>query len=189
VAIAAQADGWWIRSMIVWAKPNPMPESCTDRPTHAYEHILMLTKSERYFWDADAVREPSVNTWRATDLVNPKYGGNDDPIYQIYGHNTFHSDAERSGRNIRNVWTFPTQPFSGAHFATFPEEIPRRCILAATSARGAPARSAAPRGSASRIVTSNSRADRAGQGIRRRERMARITSKREAAITTSAWVR
>ena len=57
VAIAAQADGLWVRSMIIWAKPNPMPESCTDRPTDAYEYIIMLTKSERYFWDADAVRE------------------------------------------------------------------------------------------------------------------------------------
>ena len=60
MALAAQADGWWVRSRIVWAKPNPMPESVTDRPTDAMEHIWMFTRSERYFWDADAVREPSI---------------------------------------------------------------------------------------------------------------------------------
>jgi DNA modification methylase len=134
VAIAAQADGWWIRSMIIWAKPNPMPESCTDRPTDAYEHILMLTKSERYFWDADAVREP------ATGNTHSRGYGNGGPKASERGSYEGWADGTReilAARNIRNVWMFPTQPFSGAHFATFPEEIPRRCILAATSARGA----------------------------------------------------
>ena len=140
VAIAAQADGWWVRSIIIWAKPNPMPESCTDRPTDAYEHIIMLTKSERYFWDADAVREPAVHAGetRITSAkgmsngqamgigVNPSGNGKPGSVITI-----------AAGRNMRNVWTFPTQPYKGAHFATFPEEIPRRCILAATSERGA----------------------------------------------------
>jgi DNA modification methylase len=145
VAIAAQADGWWIRSMIVWAKPNPMPESCTDRPTDAYEHILMLTKSEWYFWDADAVRE--LGSPDTHSRGNNNFGG---PKAQQRANEGVHvgwaeSTREVLGyRNIRNVWTFPTQPFSGAHFATFPEEIPRRCILAATSARGACTQCGAP---------------------------------------------
>jgi DNA modification methylase len=181
VAIAAQADGWWIRSIIVWAKPNPMPESCQDRPTDAYEHILMLTKSEHYFWDADAVREPAVQGDRVrSDVI----GGNRSSILQhspsgkfTQGYDEFgyapkgtHSRGKGDGgpkararatednfrdwadstrdvlgyRNIRNVWMFATQPFAGAHFATFPEELPRRCILAATSAKGACAQCGAP---------------------------------------------
>ena len=172
VAIAAQADGWWVRSIIIWAKPNPMPESCTDRPTDAYEHIIMLTKSEHYFWDADAVREPA-----ATDDMRRPYGSegawqmDGRPPEQRHGgklrtHSRGYGDGgpkqrerETEGnhigwadgcrevlttRNLRNVWTFPTQPYKGAHFATFPEEIPRRCILAATSERGACATCGAP---------------------------------------------
>lgn len=134
VALAAQADGWWVRSMIIWAKPNPMPESVTDRPTDAYEQIIMLTKSARYFWDADAVREPSVTG----DTRKPYCPGQVDA--RGNGHDRGGgTQTERDGasRNLRNVWTFPTQPYSGAHFATFPEELPRRCILAATSDKGA----------------------------------------------------
>jgi len=137
IALAAQADGWWVRSMIVWAKPNPMPESVTDRPADSYEYILMLTKSARYFWDADAVRENSVEPERMR-------------CDQIGGNNGVHegwTDSTRevlASRNMRNVWMFATQPYAGAHFATFPEELPRRCILAATSARGACAQCGAP---------------------------------------------
>jgi DNA modification methylase len=133
VAIAAQADGWWVRSLIIWAKPNPMPESCTDRPTDAYEHIIMLTKSERYFWDADAVREPHVRLW------NEKNGGtyshpvpSEEHGQTGYAHSGPYPLPNPGGRNLRNVWDVPQQPYKGAHFATFPEEIPRRCILAAS---------------------------------------------------------
>jgi DNA modification methylase len=142
VAIAAQADGWWVRSMIVWAKPNPMPESVTDRPTDAYEYIIMLTKRERYFWDADAVRETA-------DPINErrdKLRGQKNEIAKENGQ--FSESSFSTGftgtRNLRNVWNFATQPYSGAHFATFPEELPRRCILAATSARGACLQCGAP---------------------------------------------
>ena len=140
VALAAQADGWWVRSAIIWAKPNPMPESVTDRPTDAYEYVLMLTKSARYFWDAEAVKEPAIHAGesRVTSAkglsnaqaiaigIEPSGNGRPGSVIRI-----------ASGRNLRNVWTFATQPYSGAHFATFPEELPRRCILAATSAKGA----------------------------------------------------
>ena len=138
VAIAAQADGWWVRSIIIWAKPNPMPESCTDRPTDAYEHIIMLTKSERYFWDADAVREPqsALTLERFANGHSRKAGSKAEGREGQPTDYTLNAILP-GGRNMRNVWTFPTQPYKGAHFATFPEEIPRRCILAATSERGA----------------------------------------------------
>jgi site-specific DNA-methyltransferase (cytosine-N4-specific) len=99
VAIAAQEDGWWLRSIIIWAKPNPMPESVKDRLTDSYEHILMLTKSPKYYWDWEASQEDAIT------------GGK---------------------RTMRNVWSFPVGSGSGAHFATFPEELPRRCIRLAS---------------------------------------------------------
>jgi len=138
VALAAQRDGWWVRSDIIWTKPNPMPESCRDRPTDAYEHILMLTKAARYFWDAEAVKEPVSMTAGAVGRIR-----NFDMTKQIKltklqsVMSSTMGQRDESGRNLRNVWTFATQPFAGAHFATFPEELARRCILAATSAKGA----------------------------------------------------
>lgn len=142
VALAAQADGWWVRSLIIWAKPNPMPESVTDRPTDAYEHIIMLTKSERYYWHAEAVLElADLNNVRKSALrgdKNLERQSNGD-----FSESSF-SGGYTGYRNMRNVWEFPTQPFSGAHFAVFPEEIPRRAILAATSSRGACAKCGAP---------------------------------------------
>jgi DNA methylase len=145
VALAAQADGWWVRSMIIWAKPNPMPESVTDRPTDAYEHIIMLTKSERYYWDQDAVREPHVRIWNESNGGSFAHPVSTEEHGQSgYAHSGPQSMPHPGGRNIRNVWTFATQPYAGAHFATFPEELPRRCILAATSERGACAQCSAP---------------------------------------------
>jgi len=136
LALAAQADGWWVRSDIIWAKPNPMPESVTDRPTDAYEHILMLTKSARYFWDADAVKEAAEYGYRPTtgEMFARKGRADAGPEKTV---STTSGKEEKGRRNPRNVWTFPTQPYSGAHFATFPEELPRRCILVGTSAKGA----------------------------------------------------
>lgn len=130
VAIAAQEDGWWVRSDIIWSKPNPMPESCKDRPTDAYEHILMLTKSAKYYWDKEAVQEPAQD-WGTRDRENFR-SGTLDPLLKHYGLKNANNAA--TGRNMRNIWTFPTQPpakeYRGVHFATFPEELPRKCILA-----------------------------------------------------------
>ncbi|HXH05390.1 MAG TPA: site-specific DNA-methyltransferase [Vicinamibacterales bacterium] len=126
-ALAAQAQGWWVRSRIAWAKPNPMPESVRDRPTDAWEHIWMLTKSQRYWWDAEAVREPAQK-WGTRDRANFR-GGTEDPLLKHHGF-TDGNQAE-TGRNLRNVWTFPTAPMPLAHFATFPPELPERCIRAA----------------------------------------------------------
>jgi DNA modification methylase len=125
VALALQADGWWLRSDIIWHKPNPMPESCTDRPTSAHEHIFLLTKSAKYWYDADAIAEPSetvgVPRDKSSEPYNDSYpGGRFSPGTRNYGDT----------RNARNVWTIATKPYKGAHFATFPPEIPRRCILA-----------------------------------------------------------
>lgn len=125
------------------SKPNPMPESVQDRPTDSYEHIFMLTKSERYFYDITAASEPAIH---AGEVI--KTNGNDGMDGGYDGNRT--REGFRRGvtvgptRNLRNVWKFATEPFSGAHFATFPTELPRRCILAGTSAKGACAQCGAP---------------------------------------------
>ena len=130
VAFALQADGWYLRSDVIWHKPNPMPESVTDRPTKAHEYLFLLTKSERYFYDADAIREPHVRLWDATN------GGNLSPVG---AHKANGAVRERGGdypkphelgRNRRTVWTVPTTPYSGAHFATMPEKLVEPCVLA-----------------------------------------------------------
>jgi len=123
VAFALQDDGWWLRSDIIWAKPNPMPESVRDRPTKAHEYVFLLAKSPTYYFDAAAVREPHSRSWWNEIPSRPgnpdrKDGGG------RQGCN------ETAGRNIRSVWTIATSPYADAHFATFPPELARRCILA-----------------------------------------------------------
>lgn len=137
VAIAAQQDGWWVRSVIIWSKPNPMPESVKDRPTDAYEHILMLTKSARYYWDMEAVREPSKNPdddlrriLQAKQKTQPKGSTADKSSSYLETWSIGEVSINLNGRNLRNVWTLPTQPYPEAHFATFPEALPERCIKA-----------------------------------------------------------
>jgi DNA modification methylase len=135
VALAAQAQGWWVRSAIIWNKPNPMPESVTDRPTNAYEHIFLFTKSARYFWDKEAVRE----------AANPDTQRNKPVNSCVADGNVFNGDRRQNyekerhivaNRNLRDVWTFPTKGYSGAHFAVFPPELPERCIKAGTPEYG-----------------------------------------------------
>jgi len=135
LAIALQDDGWWIRSVVVWAKKSPMPESIADRPTSAWEPIFLLAKSERYFYDAEAVRQPDKGLdHRRTVLTPPDCSGN--------GHLPTHRGIRSSdgrdglGANLRNVWHLAPEPYAEAHFATFPTEIPRRAIKAGTSERG-----------------------------------------------------
>lgn len=125
VAFALQADGWWLRQDIIWHKPNPMPESVTDRCTKAHEYIFLLTKSAKYFYDAEAIKEkaetePHSFGWTST----PHETG----IRQLN-----RSDivvAQDGFRNKRSVWTVTTKPFKEAHFATFPEDLIKPCILA-----------------------------------------------------------
>jgi len=130
VAFALQADGWYLRQDIIWAKPNPMPESVKDRCTKSHEYIFLLTKSARYFYDAEAVREQS-KPW----IADRKDGQSSARVATLPGDKRetkveYRKYAELKGANRRSVWTITTKPFKEAHFATFPEEIPRTCILA-----------------------------------------------------------
>ncbi len=141
VAFALQADGWYLRSDIIWSKSNPMPESVTDRPTRAHEYVFLLTKSARYYFDADAVREPVSETpgaqaWRRIfdPTKQPK-----EAAMKAAGKNggpTGQRDPNAARRNIRSVWIIATRPYSGAHFAVFPPELPERCIKAGSSEGG-----------------------------------------------------
>lgn len=166
VAFALQADGWYLRSDIIWSKPNPMPESVTDRPTKAHEYIFLLSKNERYFFDQDAVKEPAVADHLAGNRSHKgiaAYNGgatehrtkvglveyarktaalaaNDGPrrmvenVERARAGGAPHDNPFGFTRNIRTVWEITTQPFPEAHFATFPEELPKRCILAGSRA-------------------------------------------------------
>ena len=123
VALALQDDGWWLRSDVIWSKPNPMPESVQDRPTRSHEYLFLLTKSERYYYDAAAVSEPSI-----CDRVRGTHGYSHVPGV---GDNSGLSRRENTAmRNKRSVWEIPLQPFNGAHFATFPEKLVEPCIAA-----------------------------------------------------------
>jgi len=151
VAIAAQENGWWVRSVIIWSKPNAMPEAVTDRPTESHEYILMLAKSARYYWDADAVKEPSVSDQSYSGIRPRNIGalGKVDPSHYAFMGSVGENGKLRFGqtyptRNIRSVWIFPTAGYPEGHFATFPEELPKRCIMAATSEKGCCAKCGAP---------------------------------------------
>jgi DNA modification methylase len=128
LAFALRADGWYLRSDIIWHKPNPMPESVRDRPTSAHEHVFLLTKRGSYYYDADDGAEQSK--WPVgsrPDVVQGGFAGKGkDPRAQAAFR------AIRDTRNARNVWSIATQPFSGAHFATMPPDLAERCIRAGT---------------------------------------------------------
>lgn len=126
VAIALQDDGWILRSDVIWHKPNPMPESVRDRPTKAHEYVFVFAKSPRYWYDAEAIREPARD-WGPRDRSNFR-GGITDPLLKHHGFTN--GDWAEDGRNARTVWTIPTQGNALAHFAMMPPELARRCILA-----------------------------------------------------------
>jgi len=131
VAFALQEDGWYLRSDIIWAKPNPMPESVTDRPTKAHEYVFLLTKSARYFYDTDAVKEDTISPERAREKGN----GESAVDTKMRGFGS-HCGTFPGGRNRRTVWTVATEPTPFAHFATFPRALVEPCIKAGTSERG-----------------------------------------------------
>lgn len=160
LAFALRADGWYLRQDIVWEKPNPMPESVRDRCTKSHEYIFLLSKRQRYYFDAEAIAEPvaestierlnqdvqnQVGSSRVPGKTNgtmkaaaPRYGGNKytaDPesFYRTKSGNAY---ALHAKRNKRDVWTVSTRPFKGAHFATFPVELITPCILAGSPAGG-----------------------------------------------------
>lgn len=139
VAFALQTDGWWLRSDIIWAKPAPMPESVTDRLTRSHEYIFLLAKSERYFYDADAIREPLAEDSipramrsRSGGKFNGRPHSEISPLAQGAGYGGANVDrvCPPNGRNKRDVWTVNTDPFPEAHFATFPPALILPCVLA-----------------------------------------------------------
>ena len=136
VAFALQADGWWLRSDIIWHKPNPMPESVTDRPTKSHEYVFLITKNDRYAYDSDAIREPDSGTDHPRFVL-------DGPSLEPSGglkspHRGIRTAEGRNGqgRNARSVWTIAPQPFPGSHFATMPPALAERCIKAGCPSGG-----------------------------------------------------
>jgi DNA modification methylase len=148
LAFALRADGWYLRQDIIWNKPNPMPESVTDRCTKSHEYIFLLSKSRQYYYDNEAIKEPAIYPFddrssrsdsRAGTSMNSvggktsirfggnKYGDSDDPKHATKSGNEYVSTGTR---NKRDVWTVTTKPFRGAHFATFPPDLIEPCILA-----------------------------------------------------------
>lgn len=145
LAFALRTDGWYLRSDIIWHKPNVMPESVKDRPTKCYEHVFMLAKSRRYYYDADAVLVPAHYDGRKETLNkgSSKYErtvvpGNNPQSQHVAGkpHERWRFKDGKAVRNRRDIWKVSTRPFSGAHFATFPPELIEPCILAGSRPGG-----------------------------------------------------
>ncbi len=194
VALALQADGWYLRSDIIWAKPNPMPESVRDRPTKAHEYLFMLTKSPRYFFDQEAVREASAHEYTAGHVTvgySDASGRNDGTPHRAgigFG-------VAPSGRNIRTVWTVATQPYKGAHFACFPPRLIEPCILAGTSAHGCCSECGTPWvrvvERTPMVIPERQQADRVGrEAVHGRERHRTMNGQewaKTARTTTTGW--
>lgn len=164
VALRLQADGWFLRSEIIWHKPNPMPESVTDRPTCAHEKVWLLTKNQQYFYDAETIKEPMVKGYAGSSFCTGKTAGhqlgrastkprrgekqqqtadNSNPSTQrrMGGFNARWDEAGTNGatsetRNARNVWTIGSQPYKGAHFAVMPTALVEKCVLAGSAEGG-----------------------------------------------------
>ena len=155
VALALQADGWYLRSDIIWHKPNPMPESVTDRPTKSHEYIFLLSKSPNYFYDAEAVKEKAVESDWSKRLERQSLKSFPDELKNGIRHKNLQHDGQQPNsmhlrraegmpdlpppdgkRNKRTVWTVTTKPYSGAHFATFPPDLIIPAIKAGTSEKG-----------------------------------------------------
>ena len=138
LAFALRADGWYLRQDIIWHKPNPMPESVTDRCTKAHEYIFLMSKSQKYYYDADAIKEDAFNAGKRITLGEKSFskgqanGANIKPSGN--GSADFYDVAEN--RNKRSVWTVTTKPYAGAHFAVFPSDLIEPCILAGAPVGG-----------------------------------------------------
>ncbi len=155
VAFALRADGWYLRSDIIWHKPNVMPESVRDRPTKAHEYLFLLSKSKKYYYDGEAIKEPATTTARKCGQ-NSRANVDRDVLHgtrkqdainksRYVGFNDRYDFANPSKkRNRRSVWNIATQPFPGAHFAVFPEKLVEPCILAGSSEYGCCSKCGAP---------------------------------------------
>ena len=144
VAFALRADGWYLRQDIIWHKPNPMPESVKDRCTKAHEYIFLLSKSRKYYYDHESIKEPAAYDGRKDTLLkgSPKYEKGVVPGQVAHsmsakGHERWKKNERGEYvRNKRSVWAIPTKPFKEAHFATFPEKLIEPCILAGSPEGG-----------------------------------------------------
>lgn len=136
VAFALQADGWYLRQDIIWHKPNPMPESVRDRCTKAHEYVFLMAKSERYYFDSEAMQETATNAWKTVALGDKSFSRGQAKGAGISpsGNGLADSYDVPPTRNRRSVWTVPTSPYSGAHFATFPPALIEPMILAGSRA-------------------------------------------------------
>ena len=136
LAFALRADGWYLRQDIIWHKPNPMPESVRDRCTKAHEYIFLLSKSEKYFFDGEAIKEPAVSEDKRPSALKRSRAfsyNTKDKMIKGYSDNlgeVTRTDVAPDTRNRRSVWTVTTKPYKGAHFATFPPALIEPCILA-----------------------------------------------------------
>ena len=136
VAFALQADGWYLRSDIIWHKTNPMPERVRDRPTKAHEYLFLLAKQPRYFYDAQAIAESGSQTsggWQQRAAMGNRAHGNGE---SAQGRGLGGVGLAGATRNRRDVWTIPTSPYKGAHFATFPPKLVEPCVLAGSPIGG-----------------------------------------------------
>ena len=125
IALALQADGWYLRADVIWAKPNPMPEPVRDRPTRSHEYVFLLSKSRRYFYDAGAIAEPAVSDHPSANRFRRPHAR----THGNRGNNTFWT-AVGGNRNCRDVWHLRSEPTTETHYATFPAKLARRCVLA-----------------------------------------------------------
>jgi len=145
VAFALRADGWYLRSDIIWSKANPMPESVQDRPTRSHEYIFLMTKNEKYFYDIEAIKEltvtPGDNRHLRTDRRKDQ-----EPMCQDKGSRAKTGNPTGETRNKRTVWDVNPKPYPGAHFAVWPEKLVEPMVLAGSSARGCCGACGAPYG-------------------------------------------
>lgn len=138
LAFALRADGWYLRQDIIWHKPNPMPESVQDRCTKAHEYIFLLSKSQKYYYDADAIKDDSINTAEEQEAKRNKvdHKGQRDNGDMRHTTSGFTKTGIYEKRNKRSVWTVTTKPYAGAHFAVFPSDLIEPCIMAGTPVGG-----------------------------------------------------
>jgi DNA modification methylase len=138
LAFALRADGWYLRQDIIWHKPNPMPESVQDRCTKSHEYIFLMSKSQKYYYDADAIKEESINTAEEQEAKRNKIDHKGQRDNGEMRHTTagFTKTGIYEKRNKRSVWTVTTKPYAGAHFAVFPSDLIEPCILAGAPVGG-----------------------------------------------------
>jgi DNA modification methylase len=133
LAFALRADGWYLRQDIIWHKPNPMPESVQDRCTKAHEYIFLLSKSQKYYFDHESIKEQAKVSSEGIRFGGSKYGDSDDPKHATKSGNV---SKEYEKANKRSVWSVSTKPYEGAHFAVFPEELIEPCVMAGAPVGG-----------------------------------------------------